>query len=57
MTPFVLSSELDLCLLDVNSGSDTRVMVKEVLNWARNNQTKDNDLFSNHLFTNLNSLY
>lgn len=33
--PFEMSKELDLCLIDVNSGSDTKLMVKQVLEWAK----------------------
>ena len=31
--PFVC--DLDLCLVDVGSGSDTRVMAKKVLEWSK----------------------
>lgn len=29
------SKSFDLCLIDVNSGSDTKLMVKLVLDWAK----------------------
>ena len=29
------SKSIDLCLIDVNSGSDTKLMVKLVLDWAK----------------------
>lgn len=31
--PFSLAADLGLCLIDVASGSDTRVLVKKVLQW------------------------
>lgn len=42
-----------LCLIDVNSGSDTKLMVKKVLDWAKIRQTKENDMFSNELCSSL----
>ncbi len=42
-----------LCLIDVNSGSDTKLMVKKVLDWAKTRQSKENDMFSNDLCSNL----
>ena len=36
--PFSLPDRAGLCLIDVNSGSDTRVLVKEVMKWERENR-------------------
>jgi len=47
------SKSFDLCLIDVNSGSDTKLMVKLVLDWAKARQQKENDMFSNELCANL----
>ncbi len=40
-----------VCLIDVNSGSDTKLMVKQVLDWAKTLQSKENDIFSNEICT------
>jgi len=44
----------ELCLIDVNSGSDTKLMVKQVLDWAKARQTTPEDMFSNDLCHRLN---
>lgn len=33
--PCSLNTDYELCLIDVNSGSDTKLMVKQVLDWAK----------------------
>jgi len=43
-----------ICLIDVNSGSDTKLMVKQVLDWAKKYQTNESDIFSNDLCSILN---
>ena len=43
------SQQYQVCLIDVNSGSDTKLMVKLVLDWAKKHQQKEGDLFSNEL--------
>ena len=43
-----------ICLIDVNSGSDTKLMVKQVLDWAKKYQTIENDMFSNDICSSLN---
>jgi len=43
------SKSFELCLIDVNSGSDTKLMVKLVLDWAKARQQKEDDMFSNEL--------
>jgi len=45
---------LELCLIDVNSGSDTKLMVKQVLDWAKARQSDPDDMFSNDLCHRLN---
>ncbi|TNV83626.1 hypothetical protein FGO68_gene7895 [Halteria grandinella] len=49
--------DLGLCLIDVNSGSDTKLMVKKVLDWAKANQSKEDDMFSNDICSKLNANY
>ena len=36
-----LASQVDLCLIDVGSGSDTRLMVRQVLEWSAREASKD----------------
>ena len=50
--PFNLPDNIGLCLVDVNSGSDTRVLVKEVLKWEKSNRPEgmENEMFSNYKF-------
>jgi phosphomevalonate kinase len=47
--PFSLPENLGLCLVDVNSGSDTRVLVKKVLAWDKENSEEGQ--FSSEMFT------
>ncbi|CDW80405.1 phosphomevalonate kinase [Stylonychia lemnae] len=54
---FTLNPLLDLCLIDVDSGSDTKVMVRQVLDWAKRQQQDPSDQFSNELFQALNHNY
>ena len=49
--PFSLPENLGLCLVDVNSGSDTRVLVKKVLAWDKENSSDGQ--FSSEMFKNL----
>ena len=46
-------------MVDVNSGSDTRVLVKQVLEWEKNNrgQAQPDLQFSNELFVKLNESF
>jgi phosphomevalonate kinase len=34
-TPFNLPSNFELLMIDVNSGSDTKVLVKQVMDWEK----------------------
>ena len=36
VNPIKLAGDLNICLIDVASGSDTRVLVKKVLQWDAN---------------------
>ena len=54
---FRMNEAVDVCLIDVNSGSDTKVMVKQVLNWAKQHQSHPSDPFSSPLFTSLSHNY
>lgn len=51
-----MPENLDICLVDVNSGSDTRVLVRQVLNWDKENRSeeKPDQQFSGYLFSKLN---
>jgi hypothetical protein len=49
----VSENAFKLCLIDVNSGSDTKLMVKKVLDWAKTRQANENDMFSNELCSSL----
>lgn len=48
-------SNLDLCLIDVGSGSDTKVMAKQVLDWSKSNG--GGKTFADPLFTHLKQKY
>ena len=53
-------NELDLCLIDVGSGSDTRVMVKKVIEWSTAEAKKENEdakAYDDELFKMLKSKY
>ena len=49
LKPFKIREGYELCLIDVNSGSDTVIMVKKVLEWAKAHQSDTTDMFSNDL--------
>ena len=51
---FVPQVKPSLVVIDVGSGSDTRIMVKQILNYS---ESKQQGLFGDPLFTKLNSLY
>eukprot|EP00355_Strombidium_rassoulzadegani_P008793 CAMPEP_0168620644 /NCGR_PEP_ID=MMETSP0449_2-20121227/7256_1 /TAXON_ID=1082188 /ORGANISM="Strombidium rassoulzadegani, Strain ras09" /LENGTH=101 /DNA_ID=CAMNT_0008661681 /DNA_START=827 /DNA_END=1132 /DNA_ORIENTATION=+ len=50
---FSLPDCLGLCLVDVNSGSDTKVLVKKVLEWEKKNRENEAVMFSSPLFQKL----
>jgi hypothetical protein len=37
MDGFKLRKDLEICLVDIGSGSDTKVMVPQVIRWAKAN--------------------
>lgn len=59
LRPLDLGSQLDICLIDVSSGSDTRVMVRQVLDWSTKAATaKDSKKpFQDISFKKLRQLY
>jgi phosphomevalonate kinase len=50
--PFTLPPNVDLLMVDVNDGSDTKVLVKQVLNWDKTNRdpNEPDKMFSGYLF-------
>ncbi len=46
-----------MCLIDVASGSDTKLMVKSVLDWAKSCSLIKNDTFYNQEFSDLKDKY
>ena len=40
--PFVLPQDLNLYMVDVDSGSDTKVLVSAVLKWEKENRNETN---------------
>ena len=57
--PFKLPEGIDLLMVDVNDGSDTKVLVKQVLDWEKANRdpNEPNKMFSCHLFKQLYNCY
>ena len=47
---FILPANLQLNMVDVNSGSDTKVLVSAVLKWEKNNRENLNQMFSGYYF-------
>ena len=49
-----LPDNLRICMVDVDSGSDTRVLVKKVLEWEKANRNEQadnpNEMFSGYEF-------
>ena len=44
-------------MIDFNSGSDTKVLVKEVLKWEKANRSEEGGMFSAHEFMKLKEIY
>ena len=54
--PYKLPSNVELAVVDVASGSDTRVMVKQILEWSRSEASTGKQL-EDPYFLKLNQLY
>ena len=55
-----LAKQVELCLIDVGSGSDTRLMVRKVLDWSAKTAEQEGSeakQFRDSHFTALNAIY
>ena len=55
--PFQMPTDLKLHMVDVNSGSDTKVLVSAVLNWEKQNRGEAQEMFSGYNFVKLKGIY
>lgn len=53
---FKLRDDLDLCLVDIGSGSDTKVMVPKLLTWAERTSRLEGTRFGHFCFQRLNEI-
>ena len=52
-----MPKDLKLFMVDVNSGSDTKVLVSAVLKWEKENRNQPETMFSGYNFVKLKAIY